>query len=101
MIIPAQTFAWKPNEPYPFAFISTSISFPSDIIGLDVGKYEQHILKLEIRNISTAVKQLKKNVMTINKNDLHDITEILLKVAFNAITLTPYPLSLMTYIVIG
>jgi hypothetical protein len=68
---------------------------------LDVGKYEQHILKLEIRNISTAVKQLKKNVMTINKNDLHDITEILLKVAFNAITLTPYPLNLMTYIVIG
>ena len=39
--------------------------------------------------------------MTTNKNDLHDITEILLKVAFNPITLTPYPLNLMTYIVIG
>ena len=39
--------------------------------------------------------------MITNKNDLHDITEILLKVAFNAITLTPYPLNLMTHIVIG
>ena len=55
MVIPAQTLAWKPYEPYPFAFISTSISLPSDIIGFVVGKYEQQILKLEIRNISTAV----------------------------------------------
>jgi hypothetical protein len=39
--------------------------------------------------------------MITNKNDLHDITDILLKVTFNAITLTPYPLNLMTHIVIG